>query len=31
MENNPEVTLSEIMNNYDAQQILNNSGYKPGI
>jgi hypothetical protein len=29
MENKPEVTLPEMMNEQDAQKILNDSGYKP--
>ena len=29
MENQPEVTLPEMMNEKDAQKILTNSGYKP--
>jgi len=28
---NPEITLAELMNSYDAQEILNNSGYKPRL
>jgi hypothetical protein len=31
MENNRDVELSELMNEYDAQKILQQSGYKPGI
>ena len=29
MENNPNVTLKDLMQNTDSQLILNNSGYKP--
>lgn len=29
MHNHPEVTLSELMNNTNAQSILNSAGYKP--
>jgi len=29
MENNPDVSLSQLMENTDSQQILNKSGYKP--
>jgi len=29
MEKNPKVTLPELMNNFDAQKILEQSGYKP--
>lgn len=29
MENNPQVSLKELMENADSQQILNKSGYKP--
>jgi uncharacterized protein YjaZ len=31
MNNNPNVELKELMNDYDAQKILQHSGYKPGI
>jgi hypothetical protein len=31
MNKNPKITLAELMNSYDAQEVLNNSGYKPGL
>lgn len=31
MQNNPDIALSQLMKNYDAQKILQESGYKPGI
>lgn len=31
MQNNPDVELHALMNEYDAQKILKLSGYKPGI
>lgn len=31
MNKNPEITLAELMKSYDAQEVLNNSGYKPKL
>lgn len=31
MHNNPDIELPQLMNEYDAQKILQHSGYKPGI